>query len=262
MWRRSRGTGIWRESPRGSLSGRKGAGALVFKRRNPRTFLAWMREMVYPQGGFRRATMYVIHRMRRLPDKPHRVARGIFAGCLIGFLPLPGVQFLVAGFLAWAIRGNIFAALLGTFNSNPISTPFFAVGAISLGHWMLGIETPLTSDGIGRAFINAGEDLWRNVLAIFTPEPTHWGGLLEFWNTIYVPYFIGALGPAVILSLLAYYLTIPVVHTYQKARAAKAKERSEKRSRLHDALAEAAARLKPKPDVTRENMDDDGPKTD
>lgn len=232
---------------------------MVFKRRTPRSFLGWLREMVYPQGGFRRATRYVIHRMRRLPDEPHRVARGIFAGCLIGFLPLPGVQFLVAGVFAWAIRGNIFAALLGTFNSNPITTPFFAVGAISLGHWMLGIKTPLSSDGIARAFINAGEDLWRNMLAIFTPEPTHWAGLLEFWNMIYVPYFIGALGPALVLSLLAYYLTIPIVQTYQKARAAKSKERSEKRTRLRAALAEAASRLKPKTEQGRENKDDDGP---
>ena len=44
---------------------------MVFKRRNPRTLWGWTREMVYPQGGFRRATQYVLHRMRRLPDSPH-----------------------------------------------------------------------------------------------------------------------------------------------------------------------------------------------
>ncbi|MES2666365.1 MAG: DUF2062 domain-containing protein [Pseudomonadota bacterium] len=220
-----------------------------------------MRELVYPHGGFLRATRYVIHRMRRLPDEPHRVARGIFAGCLIGFLPLPGIQFVVAAMFAWVIRGNIFAALLGTFNSNPITTPVFAVASISLGHWMLGIETPLTSEAIGRAFYDAGDDLWRNVMAIFTPAKAHWGGLMQFWDTIYVPYLIGSLGPAVILSLIFYYLTIPVVQTYQKARAAKSKERSEKRSRLRAALTEATARLKAKTDAARENKDDDAPDT-
>ncbi len=230
---------------------------MVFKRRNPRSIFGWLREMVYPQGGFRRATRYVIHRMRRLPDKPHRVARGIFAGCVIGFLPLPGVQFLFAGLFAWMIRGNIFAALLGTFNSNPITTPFFAVAAISLGHWMLGVETPLTSEAIGKAFYHAGDDLWRNVVSIFTPAEAHWDGLLQFWQTIYVPYFIGALGPAVFLSLIFYYLTIPIVQTYQKARAAKAKERIEKRSSLRATIAEAAARLKLKADTKQENEGDD-----
>ena len=46
------------------------------------------------------------------------------------------------------------------------------------------------------------------------------------------------------LSALFYYLTIPLVHAYQKARDAKSKERSERRGKLREALALAAAKLK------------------
>lgn len=211
-----------------------------------------MRELVYPNGGFIRATRYVMHRMRRLPDEPHRVARGVFAGCLIGFLPLPGVQFIVAAALAWVMRGNIFAALLGTFNSNPITTPFFAVAAISLGHWMLGIDTPLSAEAIGAAFADAGENLWRNFLALFSDQPVHWEGLSSFWHVIYVPYFIGALVPGFVLSLGFYYLTIPLVRAYQKARQSKAAERGERRAKLRSALGEAAARLKMKAEARKD----------
>jgi uncharacterized protein (DUF2062 family) len=211
--------------------------------------------MVYPDGGFRRATRYVVHRMRRLPDRPHRIARGVFAGSFIGFMPLPGLQFLGAAGLTWLMRGNILAALLATFNSNPITTPFFAVGAISLGHWMLGVETPLSSEAIGSAFADASVEVWDNVKAMFTEAPTHWEGLANFWHTVYVPYFIGALIPAVLLSLIGYYITIPLVEAYQKARASKAKERGERRHRLKAALAEAAARLKPK--AEREGGEED-----
>lgn len=210
---------------------------MVFKRRDPKGWLSWVREMFYPTGGFRRATRYVIHRMRRLPDRPHRIARGVFAGSLIGFLPLPGLQFLGAWLLARAMRGNVLAALLGTFNSNPITTPFFAVGAISLGHWMLGIDTPLNAEAIGDAFAGAGAELWHNFLALFGPERMHWGGLSQFWSDVYVPYFIGALGPGVLLSLIFYQLTIPLVEAYQKARIAKFKEHSEKRMVLREKLA-------------------------
>jgi uncharacterized protein len=210
---------------------------VVFKRRDPRGWLPWLREMFYPTGGFRRATRYVIHRMRRLPDRPHRIARGVFAGSLIGFLPLPGLQFLGAAGLAWVMRGNILAALLGTFNSNPITTPFFAVGAITLGHWMLGIDTPLNAEAIGDAFANAGADLWHNFIAVFGPETMHWDGLLQFWSDVYVPYFIGALGPGIVLSLIFYYATIPLVEAYQKARSLKFKERSDKRNLLREKLA-------------------------
>ena len=231
---------------------------MVFKRRNKRSILGWLREMVYPRGGFRRAVRYVIHRMRRLPDHPHRIARGVFAGSVIGFLPLPGLQFLGAWGAARLIRGNVLAALLGTFNSNPITTPFFAVGAISLGHWMLGVDTPLSSRTIGQSFARAGSDIWVNIGSIFTPEVARWDGLAQFWNEVYLPYFIGALGPAILLSLIFYYLTIPLVEAYQKARAAKSMESSEKRGRLKAALLEAAARLKPKHDRT--GGDDESPK--
>lgn len=231
---------------------------MVFKRRDNRTVWAWLREMIYPKGGFGRAIRYVMHRMRRLPDSPHRIARGVFAGCVIGFLPLPGMQFLGAWGFARLIRGNVLAALLGTFNSNPVTTPFFAVGAISLGHWMLGGDTPLSSEAIGAAFADAGSDIWRNITAIFTHDVAHWGGLLQFWRQIYLPYFIGALLPGIALSLGFYYLTIPLVQAYQNARAARSQEQSEKRGRLRAALLEAASRLKPKPD--RDGADDEDPR--
>lgn len=205
---------------------------MVFKRRKPKSWSLWLREMVYPTGGFRRAITYVVHRMRRLPDSPERIARGVFAGSLIGFLPLPGLQFIGAAILAWLMRGNIFAALLGTFNSNPITTPFFAVGAVALGHWLLGIHTPLSAEMVGEAFAQAGIDLWHNVIALFTPDRMHWEGLIQFWSEIYVPYFIGALLPGFALSAGFYYLTILLVRAYQHSRAAKAEERGERRRRL------------------------------
>jgi hypothetical protein len=219
---------------------------VVFKRAKPLGWGAWLLALIYPRGGFVRATRYVMHRMSRLPDDPYRVARGVFAGCFVGFLPLPGLQFLAAWGAALLMRGNILAALLGTFNTNPITTPFFAVFSLSFGHWILGIEAPLSARGIGRAFANAGEDLWRNFMAIFTDDKMQWDGLLRFWHDIYVPYFIGAFIAGFVLSVIAYYLTIPIVRAYQKARAAKAEERSEKRGRLRSAIAAAAARVKPR----------------
>jgi uncharacterized protein (DUF2062 family) len=217
---------------------------LVFKRRNPKSWMMWAREMVYPTGGFRRAIRYVSLRMRRLPDQPHRIARGVFAGWLIGCLPLPGLQFLGGWGLALLMRGNVLAALLATFNSNPVTTPLIAVGSITLGHWVLGVDTPLTASAIYTAFERAGVDLWNNFLAIFSDKTTEWAGLLDFWHTIYVPYFIGATAIGLVTALMCYYITIPLVEAYQKARAAQAKERSERRGRLRAALVEAAHRIK------------------
>ena len=205
-------------------------------------------EFVYPQGGFRRATRYVFHRMQRLPDQPHRIARGIFAGTFVNFPPLFGIQMLSAAGLAWVLRGNILAALLATFLSNPLTTPFIAMGSLKLGHWMLGIDTPLSAEAIGDAFGRAGADLWHNLAALFGPGKMHWSGLSQFWSDVYVPYFIGALGPGIALSLLFYYVTIPLVAAYQNARAAKFKEHSDKRLLLRERLA----LLKPRRDAAKD----------
>jgi uncharacterized protein (DUF2062 family) len=196
--------------------------------------------------------------MRRLPDSPHRIARGVFAGSMVGFLPLPGLQFIAAWLASRAVKGNLLAALLATFNTNPITTPFFAVLAMSLGHWILGIQKPLSPEYIGMAFANAGADLWFNVKATFGPQHARWDGLLQFWHEIYVPYFLGALGPGLILSALFYWLTIPLVVAYQKARDAKSKERSERRHRLRETIAAAAARLKHRNENDGAAGDDDG----
>lgn len=198
--------------------------------------MAQAREMVYPSGGFKRATQYVLHRMRRLPDSPQRVARGVFAGSLVGFLPLPGLQFVAAWAASRLVNGNLLAALLGTFNTNPLTTPFFAVLAMTLGHWIMGIEAPLSAEYIGQAFSMASSDLWHNFLAIFTDRTARWSGLIKFWHEIYVPYFIGALIPGTVLSVIAYYLTIPLVSAYQRARAARASDRALRRKRLREML--------------------------
>lgn len=207
---------------------------MVFKRRNPRTLPEWAREMVYPRGGFRRATQYVMHRMRRLPDQPERVARGFAAGVFISFTPFFGFHFLGSVALAWAIRGNILAALLGTFVGNPVTTPIIAITSVGFGRWMMGIPDGLDVAEIGRAFAQAGSQIWTNATAIFTPEIMHWNRLAEFVHDIYVPYMLGGVLPGLAVSALFYALTLPLVRAYQRLRASKAAERAERRHALRE----------------------------
>lgn len=230
----------------------------MFKRRTPRTWLHSARQMIYPDGGFRRATQYFVHRMRRLPDAPHKVARGVFAGTFINFPPLFGVQMIAAAMMAWVMRGNILAAVLCTFASNPLTTPFIAVGCLELGHWMLGIKVPLSPRMIGEAFGRAGYDMWANFLAIFSDAPTHWGGLLNFWQTIYFPYLVGSILPGLVFALGTYYLTIPLVNAYQNLRANKLRDAVEKRRRLKAAILEVRAREEAARDVPATKTGDDG----
>lgn len=220
---------------------------MVFKRRERRSLAGWAREMVYPTGGFRRATQYVMHRMRRLPDEPNRIARGFFAGSFISFTPFFGFHFIGAALIAWAMRGNILAALLGTFVGNPLTTPIIAITSVELGHWILGIREPMDLGSIAGAFADAGTEVWRNVAAPFTGQAMHWESLTAFFHTIYFPYMVGGVLPGLVISGVLYYLTIPLVRAYQKLRASKARERFERRQKLR-VQADAARRKIPGPD--------------
>ncbi len=216
---------------------------MVFRRREKLTLWQWVVEGFWPRAGWRRVIEYFRHRIRRLPDTPHKVARGMFAGTFVAILPIPGFQMIAGGLLAWAMRGNILAAVLCSFISNPITTPPLALASIGIGHWLLGIEEPLTWRLIGHRFARAGDDLWYNFKAMFNDNVTRWDGLAEFWREIYLPYFVGAVVIGLILGLIAHWLTVPLVRAYQNARAARFAESRERRRRLREALTGAAHRL-------------------
>ncbi len=182
------------------------------------TWWAWAKSQVYPRGGIKRAITYTWHRLRRLPDPPHRIARGVFAGTFVNFPPIFGVQMIGAASMAWAMRGNVLAAVLATFISNPVTTPIIAAVSIKLGYWMLGIPGGVDLNEMFSAFTNAGADIWHNILAIFGPGKAHWDGLLQFWHRIYWPYTVGSILPGIATSLLFYWLTIPALTAYQALR--------------------------------------------
>ncbi|MEL6701846.1 MAG: DUF2062 domain-containing protein, partial [Pseudomonadota bacterium] len=111
---------------------------MVFKRRDSRSWATVLRELVYPRGGWMRAFEYVKHRVRRLPDRPEKIARGIWAGVFTTFTPFYGLHFIVAGTIAFFMRGNVIAALLATFFGNPLTYVPIGIAALQTGHFLLG----------------------------------------------------------------------------------------------------------------------------
>ena len=199
---------------------------MVFKRRDRRSWPRAVVETLWPRGGWGRAAQYVQYRLTRLPDRPERIARGIFAGVFMSFTPLYGLHFLASALLARAMNGNIVASLLATFFGNPLTFPIIAAISLKLGHWMLGTEQdPTAHVSVLRKFSNASAELWHNVRAVFTPETAHWQGLAVFYQEVFLPYLVGGLGPGVIAGVAAYALSLPVITAYQNKRRMKLQKR-------------------------------------
>lgn len=191
----------------------------MFKRRDPKPFLRAILEFLWPRGGWARAFHYVKHRVRRLPDKPEKIARGIWAGVFTSFTPFYGIHFVIAAILATAMRGNILAALMGTFFGNPLTYVPIGLVALQTGHWLLGSEL---SEGTQRSFsgkfVDAGGDLWLNLKHVILGEPRDWTALVRFWDEIFYPYLVGGVIPGVICATICYYLSVPVIRAYQHRR--------------------------------------------
>lgn len=208
----------------------------MFKRRAPLSRLAKVGAFFYPKGGWTRASSYVFHRLRRLPDSSHRIARGIAAGVFASFTPLFGFHFLLAAAVAWMIRGNILAALIATFFGNPITFPIIAAVSLELGTMMLsGPDTlPATEAKLIRAFADGFSELWRVIGAFLAGDPVDLRRLSIFFNNLFLPYLVGGFLPGVATAVVFYFISQPFIMAYQKRRREKFLRRVEQR------LADAA----------------------
>jgi len=209
---------------------------VVFKRRTQRSYFQAIAEFFYPRGGWWRAAQYIVHRLRRLPDPAHKISRGIAAGVFVSFTPLFGFHFVAAALIAWMLRGNILAAVLGTFVGNPITFPIIATLSVKLGSWMLGVAGPEVSHpSVVSAFSYASLEIWNNLRAMFTSDPVLWHKLSEFFDHVFLPYLVGGIAPGILAGFVAYFASRPLITAYQKARIKRLKKKFAKRRAIIDA---------------------------
>ena len=202
---------------------------MVFKRRDRLPLWNVVLRALWPKGGWGRAARYVQHRLRRLPDTPEKVSRGIWAGVFVTFTPFYGLHFIIAALIAKIMRGNILAALLATFFGNPLT--YVPIGIVSLqtGHWLLGTrpDGDVNASLLGK-FAGAGEDLWHNFWALFTPERTEWSRLARFYDEVFFPYMVGGILPGIVAATICYYISVPLVRAYQNRRRNQLRAKLEK----------------------------------
>jgi uncharacterized protein len=135
--------------------------------------------------------------------KPERMpfAGGIALGLVIGLMPTYYVQIILAFLLAYALRMNITAAVLGTLVTNPITTPGILLLQYRLGIYLIGApdKTELSRyPGAVQAILDHGK-----------------------------PYLVGSLVSALAAGALGYGITLLVWGFVVKARHHEKKGRLE-----------------------------------
>lgn len=217
---------------------------MVFKRRERLSWLRRFSDFVYPRTGWRRAIEYIGHRIKRLPDTPHRIALGFACGVFVSFSPMFGFHFFYCALLAVLLRGNVLASIIGTFVGNPLTFPFIATASLTLGRRIMGMRAGDENfASVQDSFIDAMSGLWQSMKSIFGLAPPAWDKLGPFWTEIFVPYFIGGIAPGLIGALISYFLGRPLIAAYQHRRRSKLLARAKERlaTRKAEKLADDAA---------------------
>ena len=203
---------------------------MIFKRRDKRLTFGRLKELLLPKKGWRRALDYFIHRVKRIPDTPHKIAVGIATGVFCSFTPFFGLHFFLAAFVAYIFKGNIVAALFGTFFGNPVTWPFIASFSVKLGQIILGY--PVTNfETFLDHFVEASDATIQGVKSLFGYGESDWALLYGFFRELFLPYFIGGFVLGLIAALFTYFVFRPIIYAYKVTRKKKKYKKFNKNSK-------------------------------
>ena len=203
---------------------------MIFKRRDKRLTFGRLKELLLPKKGWRRALDYFIHRVKRIPDTPHKIAVGIATGVFCSFTPFFGLHFFLAAFVAYIFKGNIVAALFGTFFGNPVTWPFIASFSVKLGQIILGY--PVTNfETFLEHFVEASDAAIQGVKSLFGYGESDWALLYSFFRELFLPYFIGGFVLGLIAALFTYFFFRPIIYAYKVTRKKKKYKKLNKNSK-------------------------------
>ncbi len=153
--------------------------------------------------------MYIWHRTKRISATPYAIAAGFAAGAFVSFTPFIGFHFILAGILAWILRGSILASALGTAVGNPLTFPFIWWATYNLGGLILGYD--LKSE----ISIDLPHGFW---MMLFTQPGTFFHMFWEALGPILLPMLVGAIPIGGAVGIGLYFLVYKAVARYQERR--------------------------------------------
>jgi len=162
---------------------------------------------------------YLRHRLARIPGTPYAIAAGFASGAAVSFTPFVGFHFIIAAFVAWLIRGNIFTSALGTIVGNPWTFPVIWLTTYQTGTWLLGWdmneELPLMMHNLLNSF-TLGDLMFRPMETIG-----------PFVKIVILPILIGSMLWAPFIWFITYWPIYNLVDRYKKARSQKTRPKKD-----------------------------------
>ena len=92
----------------------------------------------HPVARAKRWVRFHYLKILRMDDPPEKIARGAAIGVCMGILPTFGIGGFIAFGVAFLLRANKAAAVIGSFIMNPVTSAFFWSMSVIIGSLVLG----------------------------------------------------------------------------------------------------------------------------
>lgn len=164
----------------------------------------------------KRCSRHIYLRIIRIRATPKEISRGLALGIFIGCLPIIPFQLAVIIPLAILLRASKLASIIASFISNPINLiPFYML------LWYIGSSLFPTSHTM-----------------LFSKEQLTLINIIHQGGTMFLRMFLGGVILGIPLSLLVYYVSLPIIKRYQEKRAILLLQSARERKRRQELVDE------------------------
>ncbi len=207
-------------------------GAAVLGRQRQVPFWRRLRSWVWPSMGWARTGRYILTRLGRLGATPHSIAAGFACGVATGITPLLGLHIILGVLLAYIVRGDYLAVVVGTTIANPWTFPFICVANYELGQLLLGgpVGDPWAAVGL---FKQLADELFGLLWPLLTGavEQAQVARVARYLSQLVWPMLIGSLPLSILAALLVYRPILRLVEAFHGARQHRRERRLAERAR-------------------------------
>ncbi len=182
----------------------------MFLRREKQKLHDRARDFLWPRRGWKRSSLYLFHRVGRLPGTPYSIAAGFACGAAISFTPFVGLHFVFGALCAWLMRASILASAIGTAIGNPWTFPFIWTWVYKIGLWM-----HFGGDNAGAGVEDFSAMFAHMIEAMLNFDMTY---LFETVWPVWWPMLLGSIPSFVVVWLLFFFTLRPLIASYQHRR--------------------------------------------
>ncbi|HOK96077.1 MAG TPA: DUF2062 domain-containing protein [Anaerohalosphaeraceae bacterium] len=164
----------------------------------------------------RPALRFVKFRIFHLEDSPERIARGAAIGLFFAYLPLLGLQMILAFLTAKWTKANKAVAVMTTWVSNPLTAmavfyPCYRIGRVVLSLFHKKAEV----DAEQLEFILEEHlSFWEMIWHLFSYD--YWKHLAAILAKIGLEIFIGGVILGIFIAAAGYWLTYKIIISYRR----------------------------------------------